>query len=146
MFHSIFQNNKPLCRGTFRTQSNVYGADYMEIIWTRAENFNLVERVKKNYIIWNFSFRAEFPRLFSETISEAAVRRCPIKKLFLKIPQNSRERLCQSFFFNKVANFSSYWNAKKQEAKSKAHLYCKWASFKGTLIQNWKSRYMFVLI
>ena len=36
--------------------------------------------------------------------SEADVRRCSVKKVFLKISQNSQEKhLCQWLFFNKVA-------------------------------------------
>ena len=35
---------------------------------------------------------------------EAVVRRCSVKKVFLKISQNSLEKhVCQSLFFNKVA-------------------------------------------
>ena len=35
--------------------------------------------------------------------TEAVVQRCSLKKMFLKISQNSRESTCVSVFFNKVA-------------------------------------------
>ena len=41
-------------------------------------------QTSRGTIIWSFPFRAEFPRLFSVTASEAAVRRCTIK-FFCKI-------------------------------------------------------------
>ena len=68
-----------------------------------SKNFNLVKRVEKknNGIIWNFSFRAEhfspwaeFPSLFSVPISEAAIRRCSRKEMFLKILQISQKNTC----------------------------------------------------
>ena len=34
---------------------------------------------------------------------EAVVQRCPVKKVFLEISQNSQENTCASLFFNKVA-------------------------------------------
>ena len=39
----------------------------------------------------NFLPRAEFPGMFSVTVSEAAVGRCSMKKVLLKIWQNSHE-------------------------------------------------------
>ena len=79
----------------------------MWIFQARAENFNFVKRVEKkiiqkqiskNDIIWSFSFRAEhfspraeFLRLFSVWVSQAAVRRCSRKNVLLKISQNSQE-------------------------------------------------------
>ena len=40
--------------------------------------------------------------------SEAVVRRCSVKKLFLKISQNSLEKLrCQSPFLDKVAGLGA---------------------------------------
>ena len=52
----------------------------------------------------HFSPRAEFPRLFSVPVSEAAVRRCSRKKVFLKISQNSQENTyVRVSFLNKVA-------------------------------------------
>ena len=39
----------------------------------------------------HFSPQAEFPRLFSVPVSEAAIRRCSRKKASLKISQNSQE-------------------------------------------------------
>ena len=34
---------------------------------------------------------------------EAVVQKCSVKKMLLKISQNSGKHLCQSLFFNKVA-------------------------------------------
>ena len=34
--------------------------------------------------------------------TEAIVQRCSLKKVFLKISQNSQENSCASLFFNKV--------------------------------------------
>ena len=61
--------------------------------------------------MWSFSFRAEhfsplaeFPRLFSVPVSEAAFWRCSRKKVFLKISQNSQENTyVRVSFLNKVA-------------------------------------------
>ena len=36
-------------------------------------------------------------------ISESVARRCSVKKVFLKISQNSQKNTCASLFFNKVA-------------------------------------------
>ena len=41
-----------------------------------------------------FFIMDEFPRLLSVTVSEAAVRRCSIKKVFLKTSQNWQENTC----------------------------------------------------
>ena len=38
-----------------------------------------------------------------DLFSEAVARRCSVKKVLLKIPQNSQENLHYSLFFNKVA-------------------------------------------
>ena len=58
-------------------------------------------------IVWRFSFQAEFPSLFSVTVSEAAVRSCPIKKVekFCKIQRKTP--VLES------AIFSSCWTTKK---------------------------------
>ena len=68
---------------------------------TQAENFNSVKRVEKIDIMWGFSSlaekfssRTEFSRLFSVTVSEAAVRRCSVRQVFLKILQNLLENTC----------------------------------------------------
>ena len=34
---------------------------------------------------------------------EAVAQRCPVKKVFLEISQNSQENNCDRYFFNKVA-------------------------------------------
>ena len=47
-----------------------------------AENFTSIKRVKKVYITWSFSFRTEFPRMYSVAVSKETVRTCSIKKLF----------------------------------------------------------------
>ena len=36
--------------------------------------------------------------------SEAVLRRCPVKKVFLKILQNSQVNTCATVFLNKVAD------------------------------------------
>ena len=59
------------------------------------------------------SFRNQEPIYFSKmccTLCEcdrSSHRRCSIKKLFLKISQNSQENTCRSLFFNKVRGLSS---------------------------------------
>ena len=65
-------------------------------------------QTSRGTIIWSFPFRAEFPRLFSVTASEAAVRRCTIK-IFAK---SIGKHLWQSLF---DAIFLSYWNTKSKQ-------------------------------
>ena len=80
----------------------------------------------------NISPPAEFPRVFSVSVLEAAFRRFPGKKLFSKILQNSQEntyvrvsflnnvagiRLAQNIGLLKHANFLT--NYKKIRAKHK---------------------------
>ena len=67
-----------------------------------------LNELKKKKDIWSFSFgdehfsrRAEYPRLFSVPVSEAAIWRCSTKKVFLKISQNSQEGRVS--FLNKFA-------------------------------------------
>ena len=43
--------------------------------------------------------------VFVVILSEAVVRSCPVKNVLLEISQNSQEKhLCQSFFFDNVAD------------------------------------------
>ena len=97
--------------------------------------------------MWSFSFRAEhfspwaeFPRLFSVPISEAAIQRCSEKKVFLKISQNSQEntyvrvsflnkvaglRLAQNIDLLKQANFLTFCEQIQHYEKIFTDLYCK---------------------
>ena len=63
----------------------------------------------KIYKIYFAHLRTTFP-FFT---SEAVVRKCSVKKLFLKISQNSREKnLCQSLFLKDacfLVNFVKFW-------------------------------------
>ena len=68
-----------------------------------------------------FSFRAEFPRLFSVTVSKAGVRRCAIKKVFLKISQNSQENTCARVSFSIKLQFSRV--IEMQKSKGKTQIY-----------------------
>ena len=88
-----------LCAEAYLEPSQISKGLIIWIFQARAENFNLVKRVgkKKWYYMeffisgGTFSPRAEFPRLFSVPVSEAAVRRCSRKNVLLKISQNSQE-------------------------------------------------------
>ena len=45
-------------------------------------------------------------RSWVKQCSEAAIQRCSVKKVFLKISQNSQENTCaRALFFNEVADF-----------------------------------------
>ena len=78
----------------------------------------MFKQVEKITLYGNFSFQAEFPRLFSVTASEATVWRCSIKKVILKISQISQKTPCQSLIFNKAAIFSSYSYTKISEQRT----------------------------
>ena len=56
-------------------------------------------------IIWSFRFRAEFPKLFSLTVSEVAVQGCSIKQ-FAKFYKIHRKTRVTEFLFDAI--FSSY--------------------------------------
>ena len=45
-------------------------------------------------------YKSEFKHGF--TNSEAVARRCSVKKMFVKISQNSQENTCTRAFFNKI--------------------------------------------
>ena len=112
IFHPIFQN-KSLCRGPFRTQTST------------------------GLIISSFPFRAEFRRLLSVTVSEAALRRCSIIK-FTKICKVQRktpvtESLFDTIFFRVIKRQkvrAKYTFANRYSVTKRANLYCKRASFK----------------
>ena len=87
-------------------------------------------------IMWSFPFRAEFPGLFSVTVSEAAVGRCSIKST-PNCAKPAGKHLWQSFFlmqFFRVIEIqkvrAKYKIVNRYSATKRAHLYCKWASFK----------------
>ena len=40
---------------------------------------------------------------YSYFLLDTVVRKCSVKKVFIKISQNSKENMCQSYLFNKVA-------------------------------------------
>ena len=93
--------------------------------------------------IWRFSFRADFPRLFSVTLSEAAVRRCSVKKFakFCKIHTKtpvSEVSFWYNFFellkYKKVRTKHKFLNG--YSATNRAHLYCKWTNFKFSLFHH----------
>ena len=46
--------------------------------------------------------------------TEAAVRRCSLKLVFLKVSQCSQENTCVGIFFNKVAGLKSYYVIKNE--------------------------------
>ena len=83
-------------------------------------------------IIWSLPFRAEFLRLFSVTVSEAAVRRCSIKKFakFCKTHKKTPVResfLMQSFRVIEIEKvIAKHKFVNRYSATKRAHLYCKW--------------------
>ena len=119
---------------------------------------------KKNEITWSFSFRAEhfspqaaFPRFFSVPVSEGAIQRYSRKKMFLKTSQNLQKntnvkvsflnkvsglRLPQNIGLLKQTNFltdiqkTKHKFVNKYSATKRAHLYCKWASFKSSILSS----------
>ena len=51
--------------------------------------------------------------------SEAVAQRCSVKKMFLELSQNSQEKqLCQSLFFNKVADLSLFSSEFREISKN----------------------------
>ena len=42
------------------------------------------------------------------TLTEAVIRRCSVKKVFLNIAKFTGKHLCQSLFFSKVAGLQLY--------------------------------------
>ena len=75
-------------------------------------------RTSTGLIIWSFPLRADFLRLFSVSVSEAAFRRCSMIK-FAKLYKIHRKTPVTESLFDAI--FSSYWNTK---SRSKTQL-CK---------------------
>ena len=67
---------------------------------------NTLEALYIKIIILSFYFRRKGKCETSETLmfSEAVLQRFSLKKVFLKISQNSQENTCARGFFNKVAD------------------------------------------
>ena len=57
----------------------------------------LVHTARLNYI-FDVSFA-----VFFFSVPRSSYQRCSIKKVFLKISQNSQEKTCDRVFFNKIA-------------------------------------------
>ena len=91
----------------------------------------------------HFSPLLEFPRLFSVTVSEAAVRTCSVKKGVRKISENLQKTHVPESLFQKSCKFPESLKYKKIRAKLKfvskysatkgAHLYYKRANFKSSI-------------
>ena len=75
-------------------------------------------RTSTGLIIWSFPLRADFLRLFSVSVSEAAFRRCSMIK-FAKLYKIHRKTPVTESLFDAI--FSSYW---KTKSRSKTQL-CK---------------------
>ena len=75
--------------------------------YTNSEAQLEPRQISARLIIWSFPFRTEFLRLFWVTVSEAAVRKCSLKK-FAKLCKIHRKTPETESLFSTI--FSSYWN------------------------------------
>ena len=93
---------------------------YVNFLLMRSKTFNnqCAHPIETNQVIWSANQLTGFymmGRLVVKGLNmcnvcpEAVVRRCSVKTVFFKIPQNfTGKHLCQSLFFNKVAGL---WSA-----------------------------------
>ena len=97
-------------RGLFRTQSSIWGGKFLKKLLTtsfcKKVPLSMCDRVL-NTPLGLFSYTVYVLLEFQHDHSEAVVRRCSVKKVFLEISQNSQENACfrDSFLIKLQANF-----------------------------------------
>ena len=96
-------------RGIFRTQSSVWGGKFLKKFLT-ASYFKKTPLQMCDWVLntpLGLFFYAVYVLLeFQHDHSEAVVRRCSVKKVFLEISQNSQENICVRASFLIKRNFS----------------------------------------
>ena len=105
---------------SIRIQEN---ADQKKLrIWTLSTQWGPYRNSFMKELTWFWKLRNKIQRKVNNSIysscfiiTEAVVRRCFAKKVFLKILQNSKQNnLCQILSFNKVADLRSVTFLKKE--------------------------------
>ena len=94
-------------RNSLRSQSilvwKFYGVLYSRLFWCTKRKLVWPHNVFATNIVTSKHLFRTKTKILMLPFSEAAVRRCSAKKMFLKILQKIRKHLCQPLYFIKVA-------------------------------------------